>query len=237
MSLFKRKILNLIGDRLMTQARVADVIEVSKNFRFIDLESEAFKNIKFNPGEKIQINIGDWQMRTYTPHSLDQELGRLGILAYINGQGPGSKWVSTVKSGDACQIFGPRTSLRLPMKTSSLLLLGDETTIAMAASLRHQFSYSETKYIIEANDPQEVQSVIQDLGLQNVEVFLKSSANTISEEVFQSLHQKALKCEQVLLVGKAESIQHLRGKLKTAGLPLSKIRTKVYWSEGKVGLD
>lgn len=235
---FKRTVLNLIGDRLMTQAQIADVVEVSKSFRFIEIESKSFKNLKLNPGEKIQINIGHWEMRTYTPLSLDRELGRLGILAYVNGHGPGSLWVSSVKAGDACQVFGPRTSLRLPEKSiPSLLLFGDETTIALAASLKHSMKYRSTHFVFEATDPDEVQRVIKDLGLQNTTVLPKAKEGVVSEELVTSVQKQSEKVEQVLLMGKAESIQGLQKKLQSAGIPRGKIRSKVYWATGRTGLD
>ena len=113
-SLLKRAVLNVVGPRLLLSARIAEVHEASENFRFIDIESEAFKSMVLRPGEKVQINTGAWCLRTYTPLSLDAEEGRLGILAYVHGQGPGSRWAAQARAGDPCQLLGPRPSLRLP---------------------------------------------------------------------------------------------------------------------------
>ncbi|HVK60635.1 MAG TPA: siderophore-interacting protein, partial [Bdellovibrionales bacterium] len=114
MSALKQTVLSLVGPHLTLDARVASVIDVSENFRFIDIEAELFKKRDLQIGEKVQINIGDWLMRTYTPLSINQENGRLGVLAYLHGNGPGSQWARKINAGDRCQLIGPHASLKLP---------------------------------------------------------------------------------------------------------------------------
>ena len=41
----------------------------------------------------------------------------------------------------------------------------------------------------------------------------------------------------VVLAGRAATVQHLLRRLKLDGVTGSRIRTKAYWADGKVGLD
>lgn len=47
----------------------------------------------------------------------------------------------------------------------------------------------------------------------------------------------AAKGAQLVLTGKASSIQRVSRALKAAGVASSRMRTKAYWAPGKTGLD
>lgn len=239
MSVIKRTILNAIGSRFTNTGRIADVHEASANFRFIEIEAEAFLGMNLRPGDKVQINTGDWNMRTYTPFSLNPESGHLGILAFLHGKGPGSDWAATLKVGDTCQIFGPRQSLKIPESTDQFVLFGDETAIALATTMRRHMKYNRpSKLLFEATDPDEIDSITNDLGLTDVEIFAKNSTGGVSEDALKAvLNSVRGTTSQVILAGRAQSIQQLRSRLKDVGFPMSQVTAKVYWSDGKVGLD
>lgn len=237
MSILKKTLVNILAPHLFTQARIAGLHEASENFRFIDLQSDEFKKKKLNAGEKVQIDIGNGELRTYTPLSIDGELGTLGILAYIHGNGPGSVWAQKVKVGDSCRLFGPRPSLRLHPEEKSFVFFGDETTLSAAAGIQRRMkNKSLGKFIFESSVPEEVSSIAKDLGLQ-ADIFSKTSKGGTSEENVWRIVNLASEFSTVILTGKAQSIQKIRNQLKTVGYPLSRVITKPYWAEGRAGLD
>jgi hypothetical protein len=67
--------------------------------------------VKWQPGSKLKIGIGDSETRTYTPIAIDAHSGRVRILAYIHGDGLASQWAATVAVGD-------QSMLRLPESIS-----------------------------------------------------------------------------------------------------------------------
>jgi ferric-chelate reductase (NADPH) len=238
-SLIKRTLLGWVGPNILYGARIAEVTRVSENFRFIDIETEIFKTKNLQIGEKVQINAGDWNLRTYTPLSLNPEYGLLGVLVHLHGNGPGSQWASQVRVGDMCQVFGPHASLKLPAIKNSLIFFGDETTLALATHLKRYLGYPRrTQFFFEANSPNEVRGIVRDLGLPEAQVFAKSKDGFVSSGLSLAfLDAAAAQNAQVLLAGKAQSIQQMRFQLKTIGFPMSEVTSKVYWSEGKSGLD
>ncbi len=237
MSALKRTLMSVIGDRILERALVAEVNEVSENFRFIDLESESFKSIDLKLGDKIQINTGDWNFRTYTPVVVQHELGRVGILVYLHGNGPGSKWAKQARSGDALHVFGPRRSIQLSGSNAPLVIFGDETGIAVSASIQRRRERPITKMVFEATVPSEVESIVQDMRLEKVDVFKKSPDGNVTEASIQSVLECARNGSHLLLTGRAESIRQMRDRLRSEGIPMSRVTTKAYWATSKQGLD
>ena len=180
-----------------------------------------------NPGEKIQLNIGDWNVRTYTPLSIDQTKKVLRILVFIHGQGPGSMWASKVKIGDIVQFLGPRSSLTID---ETPLLFGDETSLAVATTFQKKFP--QARFVFEASAVTECYAVCKKLGLTSFTLIEKSSDQSHLTEVFEKLQGP----EKLVLTGSARSIQTLQMKVRAANT-LSILKNKPYWAFGKAGLD
>lgn len=240
MSALKKAILGLVGERFLSEARVAETNAVSRSFRFIDLESPAFRGLRWRPGEKVQINVGDWNVRTYTPLSLDPEEGRLGVLAYVHGNGPGSRWAATARPGDVCRVLGPRASLNVSQNPEPVVLFGDETAVAMATTLKRSASRpAEMAFVFESAVPDEIQTIARDVGLESIEVLAPAcGAEEAARSVLCAVEDLGGSgtC-RVILAGKAQSIQAVRERLRTLGFPMGRVRSKAYWSEGRSGLD
>lgn len=237
MSVLKRTLVNLLGPSFLVKARIAALHEASNNFRFIEIEAEAFKGRRINPGEKVQIDTGGGTLRTYTPHSLDPETGRLGILAYLHGMGPGSAWAQGARVGDACRLAGPRASLRTGLSETPFIFFGDETALSAAAGLHREHQpRTRAKFIFESSVPREMSAVVEDLGLP-ADIFAVSADGAIPEESLARIVTLARDYPTVILTGKAQSIRQIRARLRAAGHPSSRIIAKPYWSAGRTGLD
>ena len=117
-------------------ATVTELRDIAPGFRLLTLEGQALRKAAWTPGQKVQLMLGGWVQRTYTPLSWDAATGRTQLLAYAHGDGPGAEWTRTLAQGDTCAIFGPRGSLDLTSLERPALLFGDETSFGLAHALR-----------------------------------------------------------------------------------------------------
>jgi NADPH-dependent ferric siderophore reductase len=105
----------------MRNATVLDIEDIGNNFRLITLGSDTLKNAQWTPGDKLQIQLGGWVQRTYTPMDWDAESGRTRIRTYLHSDGPGTQRARTLRPGDECILFGPRDSIDLSSLPPSFL--------------------------------------------------------------------------------------------------------------------
>src|SRR5712664_3882287 len=82
-------------------ARSATIIDVQKpaeGYRLITMEGEALKNVRWQPGQKVQMQLGGFASRTYTPLLWDSEEGVVQILVYLHylmlATTPGTAWAT-----------------------------------------------------------------------------------------------------------------------------------------------
>jgi ferric-chelate reductase (NADPH) len=234
----KSAILGVIGSKILTKAKVVLNETVSEHFHFIDLESESLVGTVFMPGRKIQIDTGNWVLRTYTPFSIDSKRGVVRVLAYLSGKGPGSAWAQSVKPGSATHFKGPDGSKSLPPDTASLSVFGDETTFGLAYGLDQSFGQQKlSHFAFEVSQSKEAETVLQTLGLKNYSLHEKPAS--FSAEFLKSHLQSItdLRHHQWIIAGKVQTIQTLRSQLQSFNAPMTQLITKAYWAEGKKGLD
>lgn len=207
-------------------------------FRLITLEGAVLREVSWTPGDKLQVQLGGWTQRTYTPISWDRHSGSTTLLAYLHGDGPGSRWAAKAKVGDACTVFGPRKSIRLA-KAGTVLLFGDETSIGLAAALASRGSPGAVYALLEVEQTVPAAAIAQRLGLENVALYARQPGEAHFAELetrladLLALHQGA----EVVLTGRASSIQRINRLLRLNAGPSEKCHKKVYWADGKVGLD
>jgi NADPH-dependent ferric siderophore reductase len=236
----KRMLISVIGPRLLPVARIVGNEAVSPHFRCIELESESLSGSLWEAGSKVQINTGDWMMRTYTPLSIDPAKARMTILAFLPGHGPGSAWASSAKPGDTTQFVSPQSSIKVSKLEPPVVLFGDETAFGLALSLKTQLgTQGVLGLFLEVSSPQESQQVLSRFGIDDAVFYQKNEDLTIASQIVESLQKTSggLKDCQIVLAGRAQSIQTIRAQLKSAQIPAARMTTKAYWSQGKAGLD
>ncbi|RZA17140.1 MAG: hypothetical protein EOP10_23300, partial [Proteobacteria bacterium] len=211
MASLKQTILGWVGDKFLETAIVHAVESVSDNFRIITLRASAFSKAQWAPGEKIQINVGDWNVRTYTPISIDRETGQLRIVAFLHGQGPGSRWASEIKSGDDCQYLGPRVSLAPDSRLMPVVVFGDETSLGLAATCRKLGGEdSHYHFVFEVANVEETLRVCQELQIAESSTLVeKSSDGSHLDDVCQHLQNTydIVSTGQLILTGNLKSIR------------------------------
>jgi len=223
----------------MRNAQVVDVEDVGAAFRVVTLGGESLRNAGWTPGNKLQIQLGGWVQRTYTPIDWDAESGRTRILVHLHSGGPGAQWAHAVRTGSECIVFGPRKSIDLTRLKSSAILFGDETSFGLAAALIGTVSPTSAQMFFEVSSVAQAQPALRWLRLDEAHV----SARRDGEAQLTELEEKMLVSLQaqpsasVVLTGKADSIQHMRRLLRRVGVGANRFQAMAYWKPGKTGLD
>src|SRR5690606_685690 len=84
----KQRLLRVVGNRLFAKGEILAVSDPAPRFRRVEIRSPSSWVREWVPGAKTQINVGAWNVRTYTPVSLDPTWGTLKILAYRHASAP-----------------------------------------------------------------------------------------------------------------------------------------------------
>jgi ferric-chelate reductase (NADPH) len=240
MSKLKSAVLSLVGPKLLSKAKIFSNEAVGPGFRMITLESDSLHHSTWAAGGKVQINTGEWVMRTYTPLSIDSAKGQMTLLAFVSGAGPGSRWAKSARGGDTTNFKGPDGKIKLPTEGERLVIFGDETSFGLAAGIKRTLGADTViDFIFEVSSEEISKAALVELRLTNAQLFPKNTGVSVHANLSATLlklfsKQSGMQC---VLSGRAQSIQALRKSLQNAGVQGGQLMTKVYWSEGKVGLD
>jgi NADPH-dependent ferric siderophore reductase len=223
---------------LTREALVSRIETLSEHFRLIDLEGEALKDHAWAAGQKMQMQLGGFVSRTFTPILWDNDKGATRFLAYMHGEAPGARWARNLKANDNALIFGPRRSLDFEDVTPPLMLFGDETSFGLASSVAAS-GPGKTVFVFEVTSVEESETALATLGIAHATLIPRQTGDMHLTDVETALTQivDAQAISNVALTGKATSIQRLGKALKARGLSSSQIRAKAYWAPGKTGLD
>jgi NADPH-dependent ferric siderophore reductase len=218
-------------------AEVLAIEQVSDHFRLLTLGGDALREASWTPGDKIQIQLGGWVQRTYTPLDWDHENGRTRVLVYLHADGPGTHWARALREGDSCVIFGPRKSIRLegPPAPVPLIFFGDETSLGLAVALARQ---APLQILLEAGVAAESAAVLRHFGLHDAQVCTRSAQDAHFTELAARMLAllQAQPSAEVVLTGRAGALQHLSRLLRRQGVT-GRRQSKAYWAAGKSGLD
>jgi ferric-chelate reductase (NADPH) len=240
MSKFKTALLGAIGSRFMARAKVDAVDALSDQFRLITLHSDKFNEATMQPAAKVRLNAGSWEMRAYTPLALDAAAGRVQILAYLHGEGPGSIWARSARPGDVTHILGLQESLDLMELAQPAVFFGDETSLAAAKTLQsHLAPGRATRCIFEVSSARDCQMVADRLGLRDAAFHLRQTDDAhiplVAREIDRAMADSAT--SHLVLTGNGRSIQAIRASLRAGRSGAIDFHVKAYWAPGKTGLE
>jgi len=221
-------------------ATVASLQDIASGFRRVSLAGDALRGVAWTPGQKVQLMLGGWVQRTYTPLSWDIDRGVLELLAYVHGEGPGAAWARALVPGASCAVFGPRSSLDLQRVARPALLFGDETSFGLAHALRFTRARAEGVHLVLEVTSKQISSVALDaIDVSGAHLIERGPGdqhlNEIRELATQLVATHAIGAG--VLSGRAPSIAHVGKHLRQLGLPRAQLQTKAYWAPGKAGLD
>lgn len=236
-SFFKRSIKSVFSI-FLTQTKVSRIEQLAESFILIEMTGTKLKEANWNPGSKVQVNVGNLTYRTYTPISVDKNEGKLSFLAYKRNDGPASTWIHSLKVGDPCEVFGPRLSLDFSNIEEDAILFGDETSFGIAKVLQNNIKKKSYSFL-ELNLLAEGKEALGHLGLTGHRMIERSPEGshlqTIAKEMFDLISN--IPDAKIFLTGRASSIQQVRAYLKNSGIPTNKLKVRAYWADGKKGLD
>jgi ferric-chelate reductase (NADPH) len=227
--------------KLFTKAaRVAAIADVADGFRLVTLAGKALTGVEWTPGQKVQVMLGGWVQRTYTPLAWDATAGEMQILAFVHGDGPGAAWARGLEEGDDCALFGPRSSLDLNALARPALVFGDETSFGLAHALRFTPASAQGVHLVlEVTSKAASAAALDAIGVAAAHLVERRPEDVHLGEVqeYTAHLMQTRSVEAGVLSGKATSIQRMNKQLRQLGLARSRLQVKAYWAPGKTGLD
>jgi NADPH-dependent ferric siderophore reductase len=197
-----------------------------------------FKGLVAEPGYAVGFRVNERAFRNYTPFLFDEEQGFCDILFHLHGNGPGSKFVSEMKEGDPMRILVPRGRTIYRKHLSHHVVIGDETALGLALSLRAEAAKQQHSCvtIFEVDDS----SVMAELQLYG-HVLPKDGLNKagqIRQRIFQQQEDNGISLADTgfYIAGSADTMRLVRSELKHLNIPAKNVFSQAYWAEGKTGL-
>jgi ferric-chelate reductase (NADPH) len=217
-------------------ANVTRITDIGSTFRLITLGGAALRGAPWTPGDKIQLQLGGWVQRTYTPVDWDSVTGSTRILVCLHAPGPGTAWARQLQVGDPCVVFGSRKSIQAG---AAAILCGDETSLGLAAALSAQGGHATVSVLLEVSSLPDTLAVIDHLDLRAVQLStrLQDDLHYTELETRMSALLMVDPTAEIVLTGRASAIQHMMRFLKQTGVGSGRRHSKAYWASGKTGLD
>jgi len=209
---------------LLLRRAVVEAVQQIGGFARVVLRSDLGT---FPAGTKVQILLPSDDVRTYTPVLAPEGLLLLG---WKHAGGPGSRWLSSARVGEVLPFVGPQHSLELP--AGRVVLVGDETSVAVAASLSSARP-GQVHAIIQSNAASDVHEGAASVGLREALVVPAGNHADVARAV--SAHLAKWPDALVALTGGSPLIVATRDALRRDGI--RHIKTKTYWVPGRTGLD
>lgn len=219
----KGRLVRLLSKLVLERAVVTEVQRIG-GFRRLRLQwdGEAIR-----AGSKVQILLPTDDVRTYTPVPAPDGISLLG---WTHGEGPGRRWLRHVQENDEVRFLAPQRSLEL--RSGQVVLVGDETSVAVAAALAVTRP-GQVRAVIQSTDQSGVVDAASALGLGRVQVVPRGDVAGTVEAVTAAL--SIVPSAQVAVTGGSSLVIPVRQALRAAGV--REIKTKTYWVPGRSGLD
>lgn len=221
-------------------ASVREVRPIAGDFRLITLAGEALRGAAWVPGQKVQLLLGGWVQRTYTPLAWDAANGTTQLLAFAHGDAPGSNWTRQAEVAQPCAVFGPRSSLDLNALPRPGLIFGDETSFGLAHALRYTpAGTAGVEIVLEVSSLAAARDALDAVGVTGAHLVERrpDDAHLAEVDALIARSSEAQALQGWVLSGKAPSIQTLLQRLRRRGVARGRIQSKAYWAPGKTGLD
>lgn len=226
MSTVKKILVKILGPIILSKSKIVSNEQLSPHFHLLTIQGRKLKK-EWIPGQKIQVQLKDDQMRSYTPCSWDSKAGVMQTLVYMHGKGPGALWARDVKAQNKVTVLGPKKSLTLDSETKTVIFFGDETTFGLAHAIKKNFPEMTFHFYMEANDTDESSAILKKFDLEDALLVSINQLDLIAQEISKNFKDDGL--TRIILSGKQQSIVALRNKLYSLNIPAASIGTKVYW--------
>lgn len=209
------------------EAHVAEIRKLSASVFRVGLRAARVSNVAFSPGCKIKVHIGEGEMRSYTPASVDAARGSLDLIIFAQGDSPASRWVNALRPGHTLRFLGPAPSVAAPTGEEPwVAFYGDETAIGLAEALFHQLPPGTPTLGAVETRPEESAAV------EHLSIAAVARGDRPGEGLVEHARQVELPAGPgvVWLSGEATAVLALRQAWLDRGVPRERLRIKPYWS-------
>jgi NADPH-dependent ferric siderophore reductase len=213
---------------------VTAAADVADGFRRIDLRTSG--ELRWEPGQKVQIHVKGFEFRTYTPFAWDGD--RVSLLAALDASGPGTDLVARLAAGDEIAVFGPRRAMDLSKVASAPIVIGDETSFALGAAWEQHGSVPAAAHLYEVSHPDPSAAACEAIGLPGATLVERTADDGHLDRLCELAVDlvRATPDAPLVLTGKAQTVRAVRGALKAVGLSPA-TRVKAHWDPNRSGLD
>lgn len=226
MSTVKKILVKILGPFILSKSKIVSNEQLSPHFHLLTIQGKSLKK-EWIPGQKIQVQLKDDQMRSYTPSSWDSKTGVMQTLVYMHGKGPGALWARDAKAQSKVIILGPKKSLNIAPETKTVIFFGDETTFGLAHAIKKNLPAIKFHFFMEAQDPAESSTILKRFDLEDALCVSLDKLDLLGPEIRRIYTDDTF--TKIVLSGKQQSIVALRLQLYSLNIPASAISTKVYW--------
>jgi len=234
MSPLLRSLSEIAVKRLFRTAVLEQVDELAEHVRLLRLVGDDLRGVTWVPGQKLQLRIEGFTTRTFTPIHWDAQAGVTSIVAAMHGSGPGADYVGGMQAGQACQFFGPRSSIDLSSITGLVLMAGDETSIGLAVAAKSVEGLT-AEHALETSLPQQTQQLLDALDVRDAVLLPPEPEDALARHVLDVVERSPE--ITVVLTGRAQSIRKVRSTMKQSGAHRGRTIVRSYWDENRAGLD
>lgn len=226
---------DLFESSLRPNVKALEASYISPQIKKIRFQGDISK-MNFQIGYANVIRVSETEYRNYTVAYHDKEKGIFDVIFHIHGNGVGSQYIDTLKTGDELYVSPPRGKKQYDPSVKQQFIFGDETCLGVARSFVPYLKKNNHQFQFYFELDGENKNVPELLGLENFTVFPKNGSFR-NEKWINDLplfKTSEWKTASFVLIGNAKSVQTFRKVLKnnTSG----KIITQGYWLEGKKGL-
>lgn len=205
-------------------------------YRLVTMQGEGLRDRSWHPGDYVQLLFGGWQARAYTPFVWSRD-GTVSILGYVHGDGIASSFLASVRSGDRCIVYGPRSGVDLASLPRPLLLFGDETSLGTAcAALCTAEEVRGLTCVFEVDDVDAARAALDAMEIDGEVTLVRRGEGHSHLEIVRERFRGQSSLRGAF-TGNAASIRWLYSALRRDGVAGKRITNTPYWAAGKRGLD
>jgi NADPH-dependent ferric siderophore reductase len=221
------------------QLEVAEARDVAPGIRRLVLTGPTIGKLDFWPGQDVMVPMlsdGRVLTRRYTIRRLDRAAGRLTLDIVLHGDGPGMRWASDARPGDAIEVAGPRGKIALREGAAWYGFVGDETAVPMATAMM-EAAAAPVRAILEIEQQSDGDNWTRESPKAGgVDWLPRDGANPGDPARLLDAVRTADWPDgdgQIYISGEVSTVKALTQALLDRGFRQEQLSPKAYWSLGK----